>query len=264
MIGHCRNHFKINFLFFNNSFIYRVVNYGPEVRLSIKHSLRRTLVRFKLCSAVKKTLYKYTKHLNQMIPVDLTLQTNKVILRPVAEDDFEIFLQLAQDDDSWKYFTLNLADRHQLRRWMDIAFSEREANTRRPFTIIEKSSNRIAGSMSMGNISMHDLRLEIGWSWLGKDFRSTHVNTHSKYAMMKYAFDEIHFERVEFKTDVLNERARKGLEKIGGKAEGILRSHMTMWNNRRRDSIYYSVIKNEWPQLKQTTFKDIEKENENS
>jgi len=199
-----------------------------------------------------------------MISVGLMLQTNKVILRPLEEDDFNIFLQLAQDEDAWKFFSLNLADKHQLRQWMDLAFADRAAHTRRPFTIIEKSSNRIAGSMSMGNISMHDLRLEIGWSWLGADFRSTDVNRHSKYAMMKYAFDELHFERVEFKTDVLNATARKGLEKIGGKEEGVLRSHMTMWNNRRRDSIYYSVLKNEWPQLKQTTFKDIEKENENS
>jgi len=75
--------------------------------------------------------------------------------------------------------------------------------------------------------------------------------------MMKYTFDQLGFERIEFKTDVLNERARKGLQKIGGKEEGIFRSHMTMWNNRRRDSIYFSVIKNEWPALKQTIFKDI-------
>ena len=144
-----------------------------------------------------------------------------------------------------------------------MAFADKAANTRRAFTIIDKSTNNIAGSMSMGNISMNDLRLEIGWSWLGKSFRGTGINRHSKYCMMKYAFDELNFERVEFKTDVLNLRARKGLEKIGGKEEGILRSHMTMWNNRRRDSVYYSVLKNEWPLLKQTIFKDIERENEN-
>ena len=199
-----------------------------------------------------------------MIPVELTLQTGTVILRPLGETDFDIFLQLTQDEGAWKYFSLNLADKDQLKKWMEMGFAEREANTRRPFTIIEKSSNKIAGSMSMGSISMHDLRLEIGWSWLGKNFRGTNVNRHAKYAMMKYAFDELHFERVEFKTDVLNARARKGLEKIGAKAEGILRSHMTMWNNRRRDSIYYSVLKNEWPQIKHTIFKDIESENENS
>jgi RimJ/RimL family protein N-acetyltransferase len=198
-----------------------------------------------------------------MILTDLTLQTSKVLLRPIEENDFNAFFELAQDKDAWKYFTLNLADKDHLRKWMDLAYADRSANTRRPFTIIEKSTDKIAGSMSMGNISMHDLRLEIGWSWLGKEFRGTDVNRHAKYCMMKYAFEELGFERVEFKTDLLNARARKGLEKIGGKEEGILPSHMTMWNDRRRDSVYYAVLKNDWRGLKQTIFKDIETENEN-
>jgi len=192
------------------------------------------------------------------IPKDLVLQTPKVILRPMEVNDFDSFLGLAQDENAWSYFTLNLADPGHLKKWMDTAFAERAADARRPFTIIEKSSGQMAGSMSMGNISMHDLRLEIGWSWLAKDYRGTDVNRHSKFAMMRYAFDELNFERVEFKTDVLNTRARKGLEKIGGKEEGILRSHMTMWNDRRRDSVYYGILKTEWPGLKETIFKDIE------
>ena len=195
-----------------------------------------------------------------MIPIDLQLETQKVLLRPIAETDMEAFHQLAQDEDMWQYFSLNLADEKQLKTWMNMAFHEIQMNTRRAFTIIEKSSGTIAGSMSMGNISLHDLRLEIGWSWLGKKFRSTGVNRHSKYAMMKYGFEELNLERIEFKTDVLNLRARKGLENIGGKEEGVLGSHMTMWNNRRRDSVYYSVLKNEWPQLKASIFKDIDKE----
>ena len=195
-----------------------------------------------------------------MIPKELRLETQTVLLRPIEERDLESFHQLAQDEGMWQYFSLNLADEQQLKTWMNMAFHDIQANTRRAFTIIEKSSGNIAGSMSMGNISLHDLRLEIGWSWLGKAFRSTGMNRHSKYAMMKYGFEQMHFERIEFKTDVLNQRARKGLENIGGKEEGILRSHMTMWNNRRRDSVYYSVLKNEWPQIKASIFKDIDKE----
>lgn len=195
-----------------------------------------------------------------MIPQGLRLETQKVLLRPIAETDMETFHQLAQDEGMWQYFSLNLADLNQLKTWMNMAFQDIQMNTRRAFTIIEKSSGNIAGSMSMGNISLHDLRFEIGWSWLGKSFRSTGVNRHSKYAMMRYGFEEQKLERIEFKTDVLNQRARKGLENIGGKEEGVLRSHMTMWNNRRRDSIYYSVLKNEWPQLKASIFKEIDKE----
>ena len=188
----------------------------------------------------------------------LILETERVLLRPITESDFAPFFQLAQDADMWKYFTLNLADESQLRTWMDAAFTDRAAGTRRPFTIIDKTTGQIAGSSSMGNIAYYDRRLEIGWSWLGQNFRNTGVNFHAKYSMLRYAFDEMNFERVEFKTDWLNERAKQGLRKVGGKEEGVLRSHMTMWNDRRRDSIYFSIIKREWPGLKETIFKDID------
>ena len=194
-----------------------------------------------------------------MIPHDLVLETSKAMLRPVEPNDYETFLYLAQqDEEMWQYFSLNLADELQLRKWMETAFNDKKAETRRPFTIIDKATGKIAGSSSMGNISYHDLRLEIGWSWLGKDFRSTGLNKHAKFSMMRYAFDELNFERVEFKTDVENTRARKGLQNAGGIEEGILRSHMSMWNNRRRTSVYYSVLKNEWPALKETIFKGME------
>lgn len=192
------------------------------------------------------------------IPGDLILETNKVILRPVEETDYHEFLHIArQDTDMWYYFSYNLGDEVQLQHWIKMAMDDKQTGTRRPFTIIDKASGKIAGSSSMGNISYHDLRLEIGWSWLGKDYRSTGINRHAKFSMMNYAFEQLNFERVEFKTDVENARARKGLQNIGGIEEGILRSHMTMWNNRRRTSIYYSVLKNEWPAVKQTNFSDI-------
>lgn len=191
-----------------------------------------------------------------MIPQDLTLETNRTLLRPLNENDYDAFLKLAQQDvEMWKYFSLNLSDDVQLTKWMEMAFADKKAETRRPFTIIDKNTGQIAGSSSMGNISYHDLRLEIGWSWLGKDFRSTGLNKHAKFSMMRYAFENLNFERVEFKTDVLNERARQGLRNVGGVEEGILRSHMTQWNNRRRTSIYYSVVRDEWPKLKETIFK---------
>lgn len=193
-----------------------------------------------------------------MIPPDLILETSKALLRPIEQNDYETFLRLArQDEEMWKYFSLNLGDEAQLRKWMEMAFNDKNAETRRPFTIIDKTTRQIAGSSSMGNISYHDLRLEIGWSWLGKEFRGTGLNKHAKFLMMRYAFEELHFERVEFKTDVMNARARQGLKNVGGIEEGILRSHMTMWNNRRRTSIYYSVLKDEWPQVKENIFKGI-------
>src|SRR5690349_2447872 len=115
-----------------------------------------------------------------MIPVNLTLETKRAFLRPVTVDDYLPFLELARQDPAmWEYFTLNLGDEQHLQKWMELAFTDKMANTRRPFTIIDKPTGKIAGSSSLGNISMHDLRAEIGWSWLGKDFRSSGLNKHA-------------------------------------------------------------------------------------
>lgn len=190
-----------------------------------------------------------------MEPLIGTIETKIAVLRPMEETDFEAFAELTRQDTSmWEYFTVNLADPDSLKRWMEQAFREREAGTRIPFTIIDKRNNQVGGSTSLGNISLYDLRGEIGWSWLAPAFRSTGLNRHAKYSIMREVFEKHNFERVEFKTDVLNARARQGLRNVGGVEEGILRSHMKMWNNRRRTSIYYSVLKSEWPQLKATIF----------
>jgi RimJ/RimL family protein N-acetyltransferase len=186
------------------------------------------------------------------------METNRVFLRPLQPDDFDALLLQAQEPEMWKYFTVNLADPEVLRKWITVCLAEKDAGTRRPFTIIDKESGLVAGSMSMLNISYYDKRLEIGSSWIGKDFRSTGINLHAKYMLLKFSFEEAQMERVEFKTDEENDRARKGLLKIGGREEGILRSHMTMWNDRRRSSVFYSVLKAEWPALLQTVYKKIE------
>ena len=85
----------------------------------------------------------------------------------------------------------------------------------------------------------------------------TGVNRHAKFALMSHAFEALQMERVEVKTDYLNERARKALIKIGMYEEGVLRSHMQMFNNRRRDTIYYSIIRDEWPEVKKRFFSDL-------
>lgn len=190
-----------------------------------------------------------------MLNAEITLETKLATLRPLEESDYDSFLSLArQDEQMWDYFSLNLGNPEHLKRWMETAFRERDAGIRIPFTIIDKRNGAVGGSTSLGNISLYDLRGEIGWSWLAPSFRGTGLNRHAKYAIMREVFEKHDFERVEFKTDVQNERARQGLRRVGGIEEGILRSHMKMWNNRRRTSIFYSVLKSEWPQLKATIF----------
>ena len=201
---------------------------------------------------MQQTLYK------KNFPDKFTLETPRVLLRLLQPDDFNEFSKITKDPIIWKYFTFNLADDEQCKNWIKDAIQNREACVRMPFTIIDKDINRIAGSTSYGNISFYDKRLEIGWTWIGTEFMGTGVNHHAKFALLSHAFEALGIERVEIKTDNLNERAKTALVKIGMQEEGVLRSHMQMWNNRRRDSIYYSILKDEWEAVKYRYFSNIE------
>lgn len=198
-----------------------------------------------------------TTHFKKFFPADLTLRTSEVILRLLQETDVPAFYSLTQAKELWRYFTKELNEATQLNAWVEEALRDYTATRRMPFTIVEKASGVVCGSTSLGSISFYDQRIEIGWTWLGDTFRGTGINRHAKFALLQYAFETMQMERVEIKTDNLNERAKAALLKIGATAEGVLRSHMQMPGGRRRDSIYYSILKSEWPTIRQTIFADI-------
>ena len=186
-----------------------------------------------------------------MLDFNLILQTDKVILRPMISDDCNSFERLTEDKSMWIYFTSDLSERSELQNWIDTALSDMKSENRLAFTIIEKTTGNPIGSSSFGNISYRDRRIEIGWTWISREFQGKGVNSQIKYLMLKYAFETIDFERVEIKTDVLNIPARKALLRIGAKEEGVLRSHTLMTHGRRRDTIYYSILRSEWDDVKE-------------
>lgn len=192
-----------------------------------------------------------------MISPELILETDQVLLRPLLLQDISLFSPLTKESTIWEYFTFFLDDDAELQRWIELALQERKEGKRIPFTIIEKSTGKVCGSTSFGSVSYFDRRIEIGWSWLGKDFQGTGINFQAKFSLLSYVFEILEWERVEIKTDNLNERAKQGLRKIGAKEEGVLRSHMQMPLNRRRDSVYFSILKDEWPSVRNSIFKEL-------
>lgn len=120
-----------------------------------------------------------------------------------------------------------------------------------PFIIYDKSIDQYAGTTRFANISPVNQRLEIGWTWIGKSFQRTGLNRHNKLLMLSYAFEKLNYERVELKADAANKQSRTAMEGIGAQYEGSLRSHTLMSDGRRRDTVYYSIIKSEWPTVKQ-------------
>ena len=185
-----------------------------------------------------------------MLDFSKILENNELVLRPILESDFEEMKTLTNHPEMWTYFTCNLSDKDELLDWIRSAVKAGERKERLAFTVIQKSDRRILGSTSLGNYSERDKRIEIGWTWLSINAQGTGINKRVKQLLISYCFEELNMERVESKTDVLNLAARKGLEKSGMTEEGILRSHTLLANGRRRDSIYYAILKDEWEALK--------------
>ena len=190
-------------------------------------------------------------------PPGFQLETPRVMLRGMQPEDLEIYKGLSDDPDIWKFFTKDLSDPAEMELWVKEALEEKAQKKKMPFTVFDKDTKSICGSTSYGNFSFYDKRVEIGWTWLGKEFIGMGVNRQAKFALLSYAFEVMKMERVEIKTDFLNERAKSALLKIGMKPEGVLRSHMQMHSNRRRDTIYFSIIKNEWQERKENFFADL-------
>ena len=178
-----------------------------------------------------------------MLSRDIILENEQLLLRPLQVADFPSLLELTKDASLWTYFTHDLSTLAGLETWAAGHFS----GDRLQLVVIDKRSGELLGSTGFGNYFPRDQRIEIGWTWLGKAFQGTGINTQMKSLMLQYAFEELEMLRVEFKTDVLNLPARQALLRLGATEEGVLRSHTLMTQGRRRDTIYYSFLRGEWP-----------------
>lgn len=184
-----------------------------------------------------------------------TLENEHVRLRPLVAADRTVLEPLAMDPDIWRYFAARVTSATDVQAFVDWFFdaaeADQEAGRRVAYLVTDLRTGRPAGSMSFGNLAEADGRLEIGWSWLGRDFRGSGVNRWAKYLLLEHAFEVLGAERVEFKTDALNEQARRGLRNIGATEEGTLRSFNPMPGGRRRDAVFASVVRAEWPAVKE-------------
>jgi RimJ/RimL family protein N-acetyltransferase len=179
------------------------------------------------------------------------LENGHVLLRPLEPGDREPLRAIAMDPQIWRYFVVRVETDADFDAFFDAALADQEAGRRVVHVITDPETGRLAGSMSFFNMSEKDARLEIGWSWLGRDFQGRGVNRWAKFLMLEHAFERMGAERVEFKTDRLNTQARHGLLNIGAREEGTLRSFNPMPDGRRRDAVYYSVLRAEWPSVRE-------------
>ena len=187
------------------------------------------------------------------IIVPVTLEGSAVRLEPIRREHEELFWDVAKDDleDIFRWIPYVMKTREDFRTLIDKAFSEQERGESVVFATVERTSGQTIGSTRFMNIDRANRRVEIGSTWIAPAWQRTAVNTEAKYLMLRHAFEVWGCIRVELKTDALNQKSRNAILRIGAKKEGTLRRHLVTWTGRVRDTVYFSILGSEWPEVKE-------------
>ena len=168
---------------------------------------------------------------------EIILDGQFVRLEPLKSGHLDGLWAVGRNEDIWRWSPARIKDYGDMKKYVETALNEQKQGISLPFATVEKISNKTVGSTRFGNIDANNRRVEIGWTWLGKDWQRTFVNTEAKFLMLRHAFEVWKCIRVEFKTDSLNEKSRNAILRIGAKEEGVLRQHMITDSGRLRDSV---------------------------
>ena len=180
----------------------------------------------------------------------VVLAGRHVRLEPLTHAHFDDLVEVALDPEIWRWTTERALSPEELRAWIERALAMRDTGTAMPFATVALPLGKAIGGTRFATYSPADRRVEIGWTWIARDWQRTVVNTEAKYLMLTHAFEKLGCIRVELRTDVRNERSRAAIQRIGAKEEGILRKHSTTATGRVRDTVYYSILDEEWPSVK--------------
>lgn len=178
------------------------------------------------------------------------LRGRHIRLEPLSLDHVPGLIAAGCDPELWKITVNDGSTPEAMRNWVNGALEDQRRGAAVPFATLLQESGEVVGGSRFGSISENDRRAEIGWTWVGRPWQRSAVNTEAKYLMLCHAFDVWRLTRVEFKTDAINAQSRAALLRIGAKEEGILRKHALTWTGRYRDSVFFSILDDEWPAVK--------------
>nr|WP_166245419.1 GNAT family protein [Paenibacillus turpanensis] len=179
-------------------------------------------------------------------PVVLTGQ--RVSLVPMEEGHTEGLFEAGNFPEIWTVTQGEISSLQDAEQYVRKALEQMNAL---PFVIVDKETDAIVGSTRFFDISLPNKGLEIGSTWLTPSKWRSYVNTECKYLLLKHCFETLHMIRVQLKTDSRNTRSQMAIERLGAVKEGVLRNHMILPDGYIRDSVYYSILDREWPNVKQ-------------
>lgn len=191
-------------------------------------------------------------HSSLNIVAPITLEGSAVRLIPMQREHAEVFWEAAKDtlDEVFRWIPYAMKTQADFQKMVERTLAEQARGDSVAFATVEKGAAQVVGSTRFMNIDRGNRRVEIGSTWIVPAWQRTALNTEAKYLMLRHAFEAWGCIRVELKTDALNERSRQAILRIGAKEEGTLRRHVITWTGRVRDSVYFSILDCEWPQVK--------------
>jgi len=178
------------------------------------------------------------------------LEGQLVVLEPLAAHHEEGLFTASQYSEIWSWLAPINESREYFSAWFQASLAESEAGREGAFVTVDRASGEPIGSTRYLNVREAHRGVEIGWTWLMPSAWRTGANIEAKLLMLGHAFERLECMRVEFKTDARNERSRAALAALPAQFEGVFRKHMLMPGVGVRDSAYYSVIDEDWPQVR--------------
>lgn len=179
-----------------------------------------------------------------------TLEGSLVRLEPLGLGHLDGLCAAGLDPELWRLTVSKVRDRSDMRRYVETALAEQRGGTALPFATVWRATGEIFGSTRFGNAAPEHRRVEIGWTWLTRPWQRSGANVEAKYLMLGHAFERWGVVRVELKTSTLNQQSRGAMRRLGAVEEGVLRRHMINEDGSPRDSVYYSILDDEWPGVK--------------
>ncbi|CAM4005751.1 GNAT family N-acetyltransferase [Mesobacillus thioparans] len=180
----------------------------------------------------------------------LPLEGETVRLIIMERDQLDELWEAGKNQSIWEFTASKIQSKEEMKRVIEAAVTETAKGTQIPFAVVEKKTGKIIGSSRYLDFSMANKSLEIGWTWYNPDYWRTRVNTETKFLMLQYAFEKVDMNRVQFCTDSRNVRSQKAISRLGAKKEGVLRKHRIISDGYVRDTVVFSIIKEEWEGLK--------------
>lgn len=224
-------------------FFLRIIFFAPLRLCENSNNLTRQTIKPKMNTSILKT--------------NITLENERVLLIPFENIRNIELKEIIYNDEVWKYMGIYVKNETDFENYITNTIKQKEAGICYPFLIIDKLTNKIAGSTRYGYLNVASQKCEIGWTWYGTEFQGTGLNKACKHELLNFGFENIGFRRIQFSVDLENLKSQRAIEKLGAKKEGIFRNNYIDADGKSKDDVYYSIIKEDWNELKASNFSEF-------